>query len=54
VVADTFNPSTQEAKAGRSLSVRAAWSTELSFKTARTTEKPVCKNKKQNKKKKKW
>jgi len=28
VVAHTFNPSAQEAEAGRSLSLRAAWSTE--------------------------
>jgi hypothetical protein len=40
----TFNPSTQEEGKGRSLSSRTAWSTKLSFRTARATQRnPVSK-----------
>jgi len=54
VVAHTLNTSSGEAEAGRSLSLRPAWSTERqSFRTARET--PVSKktNKQTNKKTKK-
>jgi hypothetical protein len=34
-----FDPSTQEAETGRFLSLRPAWSTELSFRTARATQR---------------
>jgi hypothetical protein len=51
VVAHTFSPSTWEAKAGRFLSLRPAWSTELSFKTTRATQRnPVSKNNNNNNK----
>jgi hypothetical protein len=54
VVAHAFNPSTQEAEAGRFLSSRPAWSTKLSSRTARATQRnPVSKNKQTNKQKKK-
>jgi hypothetical protein len=46
VVVHAFNPSTQEAEAGRFLSSRSAWST-----TARAIQRnPVSKNKKQTNK----
>jgi len=48
VVAHAFNPSTWEAEAGRFMSSRPAWSTELSSRTARAIERnPVSKNKNQ-------
>jgi hypothetical protein len=50
VVAHDFNPSTREAEAGGFLSSRAAWSTELSSRTAKATQKN---QKKQNKTKQK-
>jgi hypothetical protein len=51
VVAHAFNPSTQEAEAGRFLSSRPAWSTE--FQDSQSyTEKPCLKKKKKKKKKK--
>jgi hypothetical protein len=54
VVAHTFNPSTWEAEAGGFLSSRTAWSTKVSFRTARAIQRnPVSKNKNKNKKKKK-
>jgi hypothetical protein len=50
VVAHAFNPSTWEAEAGRFLSLRPAWSTKVSSRTARAIQRnPV--SKKQNKKK---
>jgi hypothetical protein len=54
MVVHTFNPSTQEAGAGKSLSSRPAWSTKVSSRTARATQrKPVSeKNKKKTKNKK--
>jgi hypothetical protein len=43
----TFNPSTWEAEAGRFLSLRPAWYTELSSRTARAIQRnPVSKKKK--------
>jgi hypothetical protein len=39
VVAHNFNPSTWEAEAGRFLSSRSAWSTELSSRTANYIER---------------
>jgi hypothetical protein len=50
VVAHAFNPSTWEAEAGRSLSLRPAWSTEFQDSQG-YTEKPRLK--KQNKTKQK-
>jgi hypothetical protein len=50
VVAHTFNPSTQEAEAGRFLSSRPTWSTKVSPRTARAIQRnPVSKNKNKNK-----
>jgi hypothetical protein len=53
MVVHAFNPSTQEAEAGRFLSSRSAWSTKVSSRTARVIQRnPVSKkqtNKKQNK-----
>jgi hypothetical protein len=50
VVAYAFNPSTQEAEAGRFLSSRPAWSTKVSSRTARATQRnAVSKNKQTNK-----
>jgi hypothetical protein len=47
VVAHAFNPSTWEAEAGGFLSLRPAWSTQVSSRTARVIQKnPVLKNKK--------
>ena len=49
LVTHAFNPSTWEAEAGRFLSLRPAWSTELSSRTARSTQRnPVSKNKNNN------
>jgi hypothetical protein len=49
VMAHTFNPNTWEAEAGRFLSLRPAWSTELSSRTARATQKnPVTPRKKRD------
>ena len=48
VVAHTFNPSAWEAEAGRFLSLRPAWSTRVSSRTAKATKrKPVSKKQKQ-------
>jgi hypothetical protein len=45
VVVHAFNPSTWEAEAGEFLSLRPAWFTELSFRTARATQRnPLSKN----------
>jgi hypothetical protein len=53
LVAHAFNPSTREAEAGGFLSLRPAWSTELSSRTARATQRnPVSKNQKKKKEKK--
>jgi hypothetical protein len=53
VVVHTFNPSTQEAEAGGFLSLRPAWSTKVSSRTARATQRnPVSKNQKKKKKRK--
>jgi hypothetical protein len=52
VVAHAFNPSTQEAEAGGFLSSRPAWSTKVSSRTARATQRnPVLKNKTKQQKK---
>jgi hypothetical protein len=52
VVAHAFNPSTWEAEAGGFLSSRPAWSTKVSSRTARATQRnPVSKNQKKKKKK---
>jgi hypothetical protein len=49
VVAHAFNPSTWEAEAGRFLSSRPAWSTNVSSRTARAAQRnPVSKKKKFN------
>jgi hypothetical protein len=64
VVAHAFNPSTQEAEAGRFLCSRPAWSTKVTSRTAKAIQRnPVSKknkpkkqktkNKKQKSKKKK-
>jgi hypothetical protein len=54
VLAHAFNPSTQEAEAGGFLSLRPAWSTELSSKTARATQRnPVLKKQKKKERKEK-
>jgi hypothetical protein len=46
VVTYTFNPSTWEAEASRVLSSKPAWSTKLSSRTARATQRnPVSENK---------
>jgi hypothetical protein len=51
VVAHAFNPSTQEAEAGRFLSSRPAWSYKVSSRTARAMQRnPVSKKKKKKKK----
>lgn len=39
VVVHTFNPSTYETEAGGFLSSKPAWSTQLSFRTARDTQR---------------
>jgi hypothetical protein len=53
VVVHAFNPSTWEAEAGRFLSSRPAWSTKVSSRTAKATQRnPVSKNKKTKKQKK--
>ena len=44
-----FNPSTQEAEAGRSLEFEASLIYKASSRTARATEKPCLKNKQTNK-----
>ena len=47
VVAQAFNPSTWEAEAGGFLSSRPAWSTKVSSRTARATQRnPVSEEKK--------
>jgi hypothetical protein len=51
-VAQVFNPSTQEAEAGRAPSSRLAWST-LSSRTARTIQKNHISKKPKNKQTKK-
>ena len=38
-MANAFNPNAREAEAGRSLNSRTAWSTELSSRIARTTQR---------------
>jgi hypothetical protein len=49
-VAHAFNPSTWEAEAGRFLSSRPAWSTKVSSRTARATQRnPVSKKQQQQK-----
>jgi hypothetical protein len=51
VVAKAFNPSTWEAEAGGFLSSRPAWSTKVSSRTARATQRnPVSKNQRGKKK----
>jgi hypothetical protein len=51
VVAHAFNPSTQEAEAGRFLSSRPAWSTnEFQDSQSYTERNPVSKNNNNNKK----
>ena len=53
MVVHTFNPSTQEAEAGRFLSLRPAWS-RVSSRTARATQRnPVSKTRKKRKKRSK-
>ena len=53
MVVHAFNLSTWEAEAGGFLSLRPAWSTRVSFRTARATQRnPVSKNQKKKKKKK--
>jgi hypothetical protein len=53
VVAHAFNLSIRDAEASRFLSSRPAWSTELSSRTARATQKNlVSKNQKKKKKRK--
>ena len=55
VVAHTFDPSTREAKAGRFLSLRTAWSTKVSSRTPRAIQRnPISKNQKKKKTKKKF
>ena len=50
VIDHSFNPSTQEAEAGRSLSSRPAWFYRMSSRTGWATQKnPVLENKKQKK-----
>jgi hypothetical protein len=54
MVAHAFNPSTREAEAGGFLSLRPAWFTKVSSRTARAIQRnPVSKNKKQKQTKQK-
>jgi hypothetical protein len=53
VVAYAFNPSTPEVQAGRSLSSRPAWTTDLSSRVARTVQKNLP-GKTRGKKKESW
>jgi hypothetical protein len=53
VVAHAFNPSTREAEAGRFLSSRPAWSTKVSSRTAKATQRNLVSKKPKKKKKKK-
>jgi hypothetical protein len=53
-VAHGFNPSTWDVEAGRFLSSRPAWSTKVSSRTSRATQRnPVSKKKKKKKERKK-
>ena len=55
VVVHAFNPSTQEAKADRSLSSRLAWSTRASIRTgSKATEKPCLEKQNKTKQRKKF
>jgi hypothetical protein len=52
-VVHAFNPSPQEAEAGKFLSSRPPWSTKVSSRTATAIQRnPVSKNQKKKKKKK--
>jgi hypothetical protein len=53
MVAHTFNPSTREAEAGGSLSLRRAWTTESNPEQPGLHREKPCFRKKINKKKKK-
>jgi hypothetical protein len=52
MVAHAFDPSTLEAEAGGFLSLRSAWSTKVSSRTARAIQKNPVPKKKEKKKKK--